>query len=478
MPIGLSAGELIVLDWDKTMDLAHSGNLNWNHLISKGTYFDHYKKEKWKEFFPKWGIQYFGIKNLQYNQIDSNFQDYRITLQQLLYDGGESIRINQIAEYNQLIYKSETKMFWNRLKFDIARLYLKCLLQQFKVSQFYLQEQKIKFLIQKQDIQDKYHSPDPKEILELEIKSRNWEYQKLKIKRELDDSILQLKETLNLPIDSEIRFRESLIDDLYWDITWTNKLQNELIYTRPELVRIDSQIHKRHLENESIENAWKPRLSLGAYMGKNKQGEQGVLNDSLGVNFQFSFNLLGSQIQSFHQVGEQKNENAIQRIQGFGNQIVGPGENSFSTLGIQQQDHLAVSKKILEGELNLNESKKEKEKWIKDQEIDLIRIQKKNEEFQEELFLQEKKIELLFRKNQIAFLKFKNNTLSKIDLLEEFNQYNIQSYQYLESLQQLITNKIYFYYIYDLEEDGLSTILSSGKGNTILKIFSNKGELE
>ena len=65
-------------------------------------------REKFREYLPKIGVSYFGLKNKNENQSDSRYDEYRLHFQQLLYDGGE----NASARNKQTTKEGNIKDKW------------------------------------------------------------------------------------------------------------------------------------------------------------------------------------------------------------------------------------------------------------------------------------------------------------------------------------------------------------------------------
>ena len=82
-------------------------------------------RERIREYLPKFGVSYFGFKNKNENQVDSGFDEYRLTIQQLLYDGGDTSRQKDIILLATRLEGEDRKQKINRILLDSKRLYFK-----------------------------------------------------------------------------------------------------------------------------------------------------------------------------------------------------------------------------------------------------------------------------------------------------------------------------------------------------------------
>lgn len=107
--------------------------------------------EKWREFLPKFGIQYYGLRNQNVNSADNIYNDIRLTVQQLIFDGGEANLNLEIAKLSELLNEQDFKINLSRLRLDIQKAYFRALALKGKV---YIQK-KLKKKLKKHFEKDK-----------------------------------------------------------------------------------------------------------------------------------------------------------------------------------------------------------------------------------------------------------------------------------------------------------------------------------
>ena len=76
--------------------------------------------EKWRNYLPRVGISYFGLKNANVNQPDSQYNDIRVQLNQLLYDGGENALEIESAKLQEMLNGEDWKIAREKLTFDFS----------------------------------------------------------------------------------------------------------------------------------------------------------------------------------------------------------------------------------------------------------------------------------------------------------------------------------------------------------------------
>jgi hypothetical protein len=313
-------------------------------------------REKIREYLPKVGISYFGFKNKNENQVDSGFDEYRLTIQQLLYDGGDTSRQKDIVLLATKLEGEDRKQKINRMLLDSKRLYFKCLTNNFKFQ--LSNKNKEKAL--------KYYRATSKEVqlglkrnvdrLESELKLTEAEAQLNRAKLVLGECSTEISRLVGKE-SIRLLFVENILSD-FQVFSPAQSLQIETEFESPETKKARLILEKSKVELEVAENHWKPKLFAGGYYGKNSLDSMRSRHPSYGVDFTFVLPLGSSSLQSTGRYGIQEDGNGIQRIPGFGPQYVGTGENSFNSTGVQLFDNLSHSRKILDGEIKTKDARR------------------------------------------------------------------------------------------------------------------------
>ncbi|MCW7461937.1 TolC family protein [Leptospira limi] len=345
--------------WEDCIWVGLERNAQFKLEKTKSELFPILLSEKWKQYLPKLGVHYFGIFSRNREQLDQEYRDVRIQIQQLLYDGGEIEREKQKIEIKQLIHLEEKKILREKIFQNISLAYLnankRILIQSMydqRLERYQLENRKRNLEIQTNLLQA------------LETKSlKQWEvdfYAKRIHSQALrESSYLELKSSMFLDPSENLELEPGITERI--EIFPPTSSAIEVDANHPMRKKNRYQMELAHLEEESLKNDWKPKLVLGGYLGKN--GNQGfpLQNEIYGVSIGFQANLGGSSFISNAQNGMQSEGNGIQRIPGYGPQAVGPGENAFQSGSFNLFDDVNRDKKRYDSRFNLLQSQADRE---------------------------------------------------------------------------------------------------------------------
>ncbi|TGL79184.1 channel protein TolC [Leptospira yasudae] len=314
--------------------------------------------EKWREFLPKFGIQYYGLRNQNVNSTDNIYNDIRLTVQQLIFDGGEANLNLEIAKLSELLNEQDFKINLSRLRLEIQKAYFKSLATRGKVFIQKKALEKAQEAYRKGQVEFRQGFITKIQLLDLESKVKQSEFNVQKSKNDSDQSLLDLKQVMNLDYYANIELDENLFFDFVINPPPSVNI-DELISKarngREDLKKMQVLVKKIKNEKEILDNYYMPKVYLGGYAGRNGNNNQ-FSHDSYGVNFNLVMPLGSSVIQSNGNTGVQKDGNGIQTYPGFGNQTVGPGTNSYNSTSVRLFDNLSQSRKAVEGEIQLTEA--------------------------------------------------------------------------------------------------------------------------
>ncbi len=313
--------------------------------------------EKWRNYLPRVGISYFGLKNNNINQSDSQYNDIRLQINQLLYDGGENKLEIESATLQELINQEDWKITKDKLSLEIRKTYVKSLANQVKLH--LVRKTLERTLSQINDIKRENAAGFATELQRLEVESKIREIELLLLKTESNSNQanIELRKTLNLPLELPLRLKESLLNDfVLLPPYFKEETSNLAVVHKPEIKKSQITIENLKTRKEITENYWKPKVFLGSYYGQNINGPLPVKNDVYGFSISFQTQLGSTTNQSTANYGMQTDGTGIQRIPGFGPQFVGRGENAFNSSTLNLFDDLSYSRKIYEGKIALSDA--------------------------------------------------------------------------------------------------------------------------
>ncbi|WP_078124718.1 TolC family protein [Leptospira alexanderi] len=347
----------IKINLEKAVLIGTTNSILLRTLEARKEIFKMLVTERWREFLPKVGIQYLGLRNVNINSLDNIYNDVRLTVQQLVYDGGEAKLNLETANLNEALNEKDFKIGFYKLKYEIEKNYFKALAAKGKVFIGKKSIEKMEEASRKAQTEYKQGFITKIALLETVSKLRQSQYIFQKYENEYNQSIHDLKQILSIDYDSELEIEENLFTDFVMalpNLEIRNIVDNAR-RQRDDIAKSQIVVQKLKNDKEIADNYWMPKLYLGGYAGKN--GDTFPLQHNIyGVNFNITLPLGSNVVQSTGSSGIQKDGTGIQTYPGFGNQFVGSGLNGYNSTNVQFFNNLSYSRKIVEGEVQLSEA--------------------------------------------------------------------------------------------------------------------------
>ncbi len=438
-------------------------------------------REKWREYLPKAGINYFSIRNLNQNQNDSLYQDIRVSLNQLIYDGGENFRAVETAKLNELLNEQDFRMnlFKNRL--DVRRVYIRAIVGSARL--FTAEKSRERSDKLKTDILNEYRNGlrTKIEVLDAESKFRASELALQKSRSDYRLSVFELQ--------NQTGISESIVpsERLFWDYIFLapaeGRRRSEIfsMKDRPDLKKADAALMKAKLEKENAENYWKPKFYIGGYAGKNSNDGTLPKHETYGLNFSLVLPFGSSSSQTNGNFGVQKDGTGIQRIPNYGPQFVGQGENSFFNSNLGLFENFTHSRKILEGEIQMQEIQLQKSILEKQLETEKERLSLKLDDVFSSVRTANSRLALQFEILRVTSLKMKNGQARKLELMNAESEFLKSADELAEALGEYLKTAFEFQavlgidapcFFADTHKDGSNILLKKmidGSGRLLLE---------
>ncbi|EQA62427.1 TolC family protein [Leptospira alexanderi] len=347
----------IKINLEKAVLIGTTNSILLRTLEARKEIFKMLVTERWREFLPKVGIQYLGLRNVNINSLDNIYNDVRLTVQQLVYDGGEAKLNLETANLNEALNEKDFKIGFYKLKYEIEKNYFKALAAKGKVFIGKKSIEKMEEASRKAQTEYKQGFITKIALLETVSKLRQSQYIFQKYENEYNQSIHDLKQILSIDYDSELEIEENLFTDFVMTLPnlEIRNIVDNARRQRDDIAKSQIVVQKLKNDKEIADNYWMPKLYLGGYAGKN--GDTFPLQHNIyGVNFNITLPLGSNVVQSTGSSGIQKDGTGIQTYPGFGNQFVGSGLNGYNSTNVQFFNNLSYSRKIVEGEVQLSEA--------------------------------------------------------------------------------------------------------------------------
>ncbi|MDF3820839.1 TolC family protein [Leptospira sp. 96542] len=352
----LIAEEILEINLEEAEEIAVTNSVILASLKDRRDVFRMVSAEKWRNYLPRVGISYFGLKNNNTNQADSQYNDIRLQLNQLIYDGGESFLEIESAKLLELLNQEDWKINRNQILLDTKKAYFRQLANVNKkivTESALLRAKKLK---ENSRLEANAGFLSPLKLIEVETKIRELEAMVLKVESSRQLAEIELKKQLNLPLDCKIVLRDSLLGDYVFFEPQKWKDQSNFYLSKSEFKKSKLAIENLKIKQEIAESYWKPKVFLGGYYGQNTNGPLPVRNEVFGFNIGLQTQLGSTTNQSSLSSGLQSDGTGIQRIPGYGPQFVGKGENAFNSSTFNLFDDLSYSRKIYEGKIALSDA--------------------------------------------------------------------------------------------------------------------------
>ncbi len=466
----LSGESALALDMEGAEAVGLTNSVILASLKDRREVFKMLASEKWRNFLPRVGISYFGLKNANVNQPDSQYNDIRLQLNQLLFDGGETSLEIESVKLQELLNHEDWKIAREKLLLDIRKAYIRLLASETK--SFAYTKSYERTIRQLKDAKLERREGFLTDLQEFEIanKVQELELKLLKAKSLHLQNEIEIKRLLNLPLDTPIVIKDSLVRDYVFfppNLSFGDEFR--IISDKPEIKKSRIAIENLRTRTEIMDNHWKPKISVGGYYGENVNGALPVKNEVYGFSFSVQTQLGSSTNQTSTNYGIQTDGTGIQRIPGFGPQFVGRGENAFNSNTLNLFDDLSYSRKIYEGKIALSdalrtsklteislqaEAFKSKEKWIEAWQL---------------LSLANSKFLLSLHTWNSVQAKFAIGFLKEVDLLSAESELIKSVEEVTSSLASYLESGIEYCYATSIAKEEINFFeIKKDKGNSVL----------
>jgi hypothetical protein len=410
--------EPLIINMEEAEGIGLTNNVILASLKDRREVFKMMATEKWRNYLPRVGISYFGLRNANVNQPDSQYNDIRVQLNQLLYDGGENALEIESAKLQELLNQEDWKIAREKMILDIRKAYVRLLSSE--VKSYVAEKSYFRTLKQLNDVKAERREGFLTELQELEISNKLHELELNLLKSKSQHSLneIELKKQINLPLEVSVKLKDSLVRDyVLYPPYFVPDEESIALTQKPEIKKAKIAIENLKTRKEITENYWKPKLFVGGYYGENTNGALPVKNEVYGFSFSVQTQLGSSTNQTSANYGMQTDGTGIQRIPGFGPQFVGRGENAFNSNTLNLFDDLSYSRKIYEGKIGLSDAVRSNKLLEITVQAEAYKAKEKFKESWQTLSLMNSKFILSLQTWKSVQAKFTNGFVKEADLL-------------------------------------------------------------
>ncbi len=471
----IQSKEPLSLKMEEIEEIALTNSIILASLKDRREVFKMMATERWRNYLPRVGLSYFGLRNANMNQPDTQYNDIRIQMNQLLYDGGENALEIESARLSELLNHEDWKIAREKLLLEVRKAYIRSISTNTKTQLAMISyERALKHLNEaKSERREGFIS----ELQLQEIANKLYELELfvLRSKSQSLQNQIDLKKQMNLPLEEMIVFNDSLIHDfILFPPQFLQDDEGQAVIQRPEIKKSKIAIENLKTRKEISENYWKPKMYLGGYYGENVNGSLPVKNEVYGFNVSIQTQIGSSTNQTSANYGIQTDGTGIQRIPGFGPQFVGRGENAFNSNTLNLFDDLSYSRKIYEGKVALSDAIRSNQFLEISIGAEAFKAKERVRETWLALSLQNSKFiqsyqtwKVIRTKHQQGLIKDLDLLGAEVDLVKAVDELSIAIANYLESGME-------YSYATSVSMDDLNFFkIQKGKGNSVmLDLFS------
>lgn len=246
--------------------------------------------EKWRAYLPAVGLSYDRTRSINIAASDSINHDVRITIEQVLYDGGRRDLDLDIAKIDRLIAADDFRATYNRLRLDIQKAYLRVLAGRTKVVLNAKSLARSRIQLNDARREERLGFTTRVQVLTVASRLREIELAWQKALHEERQAMYDLKLLLNLDVAAPVVLVGEIERDFFLrpPSVELERLISFAQANRPEIKKLSTNVHKLRKERELAEDAWIPRLSVNGYAGRSGP-EFPVRQENWGVNLKLSF---------------------------------------------------------------------------------------------------------------------------------------------------------------------------------------------
>ncbi|MCP5486761.1 MAG: TolC family protein [Spirochaetales bacterium] len=298
--------------------------------------------ERWREYLPGIGASINRTRNVNTGAQDSLSNEVRLTIEQVIYDGGRRDLGVDLARIDGLLAREDFRITYNELRLEIQRAYLQALAAQGVILLNQKSLERANLQLRQTRLEEDLGFATRVDVYSVAARVREVELRLREARNQHLQALSSLKQTLNLDYAAELELEGNLLRDYYLrpPVVDIEKLIATALGERPEVARSLATIRRLSKEKEIEEDAWLPRVTVNGYVARSGENFP-VRERSWGAGFTITFPI-GSTT---------SNTNS-------GLDITNDGSSRTGTTGTDLQffDDLGYDRRLLESRLGLAEA--------------------------------------------------------------------------------------------------------------------------
>ncbi len=292
LPAGPNTGQKLVLSPDSAVRIGVANSFVLQSIDYRQAAVKELITERWRAYLPSLGLSFDRSRTIADSETDIISNEIRVTIEQVIYDGGQRGLDLDLAKIDGLLTKEDFRITYNQLRLDIQSAYLQALAAYGKIQLNLASLARAHEQLRQAQLEERLGFGTRVQVLTVAARLREIELSVERARNEYRQSLHQLKLAMNLDFEIDLELEGNLFYDYFLKPPDVDRdlLVQRARSLRPEYKRSIAGVHRLKKEKEIAENAWIPQVSVGGYVGR--EGEKFPLrDDTWGVNFRVTFPL-------------------------------------------------------------------------------------------------------------------------------------------------------------------------------------------
>jgi len=253
--------------------------------------------ERWRAYLPSADIAFTRSNIVNIGTPDSQSNELRLTIEQVIYDGGRRDLDMDLANIDQILARDEFRVTYNQVRIDIQKTYLQALAAKGKIVLNEKSMERARLQLHEARREESLGFSTHVQVLTVAARLREIELALSQARDAYRQAMHNLKLALNLEFETPIE----LDGDIFYDFFLRppnvdlDRLIRNARARRPEMAKAETMLQRLKKEKEMAENAWIPKFSINGYVGRTgTQLQNPPRQPEWGVGIKLTFPLAGS----------------------------------------------------------------------------------------------------------------------------------------------------------------------------------------
>ncbi len=226
--------------------------------------------ERWRAYLPNLTASLNRVRTITDNETDSLTNEVRLSIEQVLFDGGRRSLDLDLAKIDALLNRADFRITYSQLRLDVQQAYLRALSARGKILLNQKSLERARLQLRMTQREEQLGFSRRVDVYSVAARTREVELRVAQAENEYRQAIASLKGVLFLDYDAQLELEGDLLRDYFLKPPAVN-VQDVILAglaRRPEVLRSMTEVRRRTREREIEENFWMPRVALNGYYSR------------------------------------------------------------------------------------------------------------------------------------------------------------------------------------------------------------------